>query len=468
MLPLQLPWYDTGHAALDRLPPAEVARLQLERLQAIVAYVYHSSSFYRQKFEAAGVRPEDIRSLNDVRDLPFTTKAELQADQEAHPPFGTYTCSHPSTWYRAFATSGTTGRPLNRLLSFRDWELCRKLVHRRSYWSSPSGGSELTIHVSLHPTEGLFGPSLAAEAQDRPGALRVPLGRYRSEQKVRLIHELKPTSVTGTVSYLLYLGRLAEEMQRPFYTLSSIRALITGFEPGATEEGTQRRIKQLWGESVAIVETYGLTEIFGVGGGCPDNPKLHIPCDVLLTEIVDPETGNPVPPGEAGELVFTNLIHDTHPLIRYRSGDLARADPNPACNCSSVVLLNGIEGRVDDMIVYRGVNIYPSAVERVLRSFPEMGEEFQLVLTGTYERPELIIRIEPHPAATSIPLEQVQHALRTALGVQVQVACTRPGTLTRSEYKARRIVDERFRPEGRPAEKRGVPSNLAGRGMLRE
>lgn len=444
MIPKQLPWYDTSNPALDRLPPEAVRSLQLQRLQAMVEYVYHSSPFYRQKFDAAGVRPEESCSLDDLRRLPFTTKAELQADQEAHPPFGSYVCSHPSTWYRAFATSGTTGRPLKRLLSHRDWELCGALVRRRSYWT-PAGDTYPTIVVSLHPTDGLFGPTLGMEAERRPGTVRVGLGRYRSEQKVRLLHELRPTVVTGTVSYLLYLGRLAEEMNMPFREVDSIRALTTGFEPGASEEHTVQRIKQLWGEQVAVIETYGMTEIFGYGGGCPENPRLHIPCDAVLTEVIDPQTGDPVPPGELGELVFTNLIGDTQPLLRYRSGDLARVDPAPSCGCASVVLLGSIEGRVDDMIVYRGVNIYPSAVERVIHSFPELADEFQLALRGPWERPELVVRVEPVSPATTVPVERLATALHAALGVHVTVEGCPPGTLPRSDYKARRIVDERVR-----------------------
>ena len=442
-VPVQLPWYETFDPGLDRLSVEEARGLQVERLRAMVEYCYYSSSFWRRKLEGAGVKPEDIRGLEDVRRLPFTTRRELEEDQFEHPPFGGYVCSHPSTWFRVFSTSGTTGRPLKRVVSYRDWELCVRWCLRR--WVEISGKQ---VVAYLHPVEGAFGPSAATEAWLRRGAMVVHLGRYRSEQKVRLIHELKPTSVSGTASYLLYLGRLAEEMGMPFYRLGSIRTVGSVGEPGAALESTRERIRERWGE-VTVQDGYGLTELFTLGTNCPYSPALHISGDVVLTEVVDPRTGEPVPEGEPGELVYTMLVGDTQPLLRYRSGDIGRLDPEPRCACGSSWprIARGIEGRADEMIWYRGVNVYPAAIEQVVRAFRELSDEFQVVLRGTVERPELVIRVEKVTAAVPDGLEgAVASRLREALGVGVQVELLEPGTLPRTEYKARRVVDLR---EGR-------------------
>ena len=440
-LPRSLPWYDTASLALDRLPPDELQPLQLARLQTMVEYVYHSSPFWRHKLDQARVTPEQIRSLDDLRRLPFTTKEELQADQQQHPPFGSYVCSHPSTWFRVFTTSGTTGRPLRRVLSYRDWELCVRYLLRR--WS-PGHGKMVMVY--LHPTEYAFGPSLGVEAYTRRGALIVPLGRYSSEQKVHLIHEVRPTSVSGTASYLLYLGRLAEEMDMPCRELGSIRSVGSVGEPGAAIDATQQRIRELWGP-VEIGDGYGLTEIFGFGGGCAYSRGSHIPADMVITEVIDPETGEPVPPGEPGELVYTNLVCDTQPLLRYRSRDIGRLEPEPICGCGAAWprIAYGVEGRADEMIWYRGVNVYPSAVEQAVRSIPELADEFQIVLRGTIERPELVIRVEPRTdnQADERLVTRAEEKLRETLGVRARVELCTPGSLPRTDYKARRVVDER-------------------------
>jgi phenylacetate-CoA ligase len=378
--------------------------------------------------------------LEDVRRLPFTTRRELEEDQFEHPPFGGYVCSHPSTWYRVFSTSGTTGRPLKRVVSYRDWELCVRWCLRR--WVEISGKQ---VVAYLHPVEGAFGPSAATEAWLRRGAMVVHLGRYRSEQKVRLIHELKPTSVFGTTSYLLYLGRLAEEMGMPFTRLGSLRILSFGGEAGGSAETNRQRLRERWGE-VTFLEGYGLTELFTLGTNCPYSPALHISGDVVLTEVVDPRTGEPVPEGEPGELVYTMLVGDTQPLLRYRSGDIGRLDPEPRCACGSSWprIARGIEGRADETIWYRGVNVYPAAIEQVVRAFRELSDNYRIVLRGTFERPELVVQVEP---ATDEPpeglRERLEARLREALGVRAAVEILRPGTLPPAEYKVRRVSDER-------------------------
>lgn len=184
-----------------------------------------------------------------------------------------------------------------------------------------------------------------------------------------------------------------------------------------------------------------------MGGNCEHSTALHIPGDLVILEVINPQTGEPVDPGDVGELVFTSLVTDTHPVIRYRSGDLGRLAPEPVCACGASWprILNGIEGRADEMIWYKGVNIYPATVEQVVRSFPELTDEFRIILRGTYEYPQLVIQIESMAnfiTDTNL-LKRVQAALESALGVHAQLELVPTGTLPRTEYKARRVVDER-------------------------
>ncbi|MDR7443210.1 MAG: AMP-binding protein, partial [Armatimonadota bacterium] len=297
--------------------------------------------------------------------------------------------------------------------------------------------------------EGAFGPSAATEAWLRRGAMVVHLGRYSSEQKVRLLHELKPTSVSGTASYLLYLGRLAEQMGMPFYKLGTIRTVGSVGEPGAALEATRERIRAVWGD-VVVQDGYGLTELFTLGTNCPYSPALHISGDVVLTEVVDPRTGEPVPVGEPGELVYTMLVGDTQPLLRYRSGDIGRLEPEPVCRCGASWprIARGIEGRADDVIWYRGVNVYPAAVEQVVRSFPLLSDNYRIVVRGTFERPQLFVQVEQVREGDPVKLqEQLESRLREALGVRPEVEILPPGNLPTGDYKVRRVQDERRREE---------------------
>ncbi|MDR5709866.1 MAG: AMP-binding protein, partial [Armatimonadota bacterium] len=242
--------------------------------------------------------------------------------------------------------------------------------------------------------------------------------------------------------------RLAEQMDMPFTRLGSLRILSFGGEAGGSAEAIRQRLRERWG-NVTFLEGYGLTELFTLGTNCPYSPALHISGDVVLTEVVDPRTGEPVPVGEPGELVYTMLVGDTQPLLRYRSGDIGRLEPEPVCRCGASWprIARGIEGRADDVIWYRGVNVYPAAVEQVVRGFRELADEFQVVLRGTVERPELVVRVERAMAAVPEGFENaVASKLREALGVGVRVELVEPGGLPRTEYKARRVVDLR---EGR-------------------
>ncbi len=442
-----LPEYSVLDPNLDRAPQAELRELQAARLRNMVRYVYEETHFWRKKFDQAGISPDDIRGLDDLSRIPFSTKDELQRDQAANPPFGSYVGSHPSRWVKFMATSGTTGTPLRRIFSERDW---RYLLDR--FQRKPVVGPG-DIAVVLGPIDGMMGPTLAAEGAARGGAMAVLAGLYDTKGKIRLIRDLRPAMVSGTASYLLHMIEVSATIGIELKDCG-VRLVASVGEPGAAVPATRARLAEGWGAHVS--DGYGMTEIFPLGGGCPYSTSIHLSDDMVLTEVVDPNTGNPVPRGQPGELVFTNLIGDTQPLLRYRSRDIARLASADACACghTGTRLLNSIEGRVDDMIWYRGANLYPSAIEAAVRGFAELGNEFQIVIEGDRALPTLVIRLETHmqisePERSSL-VTRVSESLARSLRVHPNVELLPPGTLPRSEgpTKVRRVVDRRGKEDG--------------------
>jgi phenylacetate-CoA ligase len=435
-----LPEYAVLDPKLDRMPRARLKELQAARLRNMVRYVYDETPFWRAKLDRACISPDDIKELDDLSRIPFCTKEELQKDQADHPPFGSYAGSHPSRWMKYATTSGTMGTPLRRVFSGRDW---RYLLDR--FQRNPAVGPGDIVAV-LAPTDGMMGPTLSTESAARAGALVVNCGLYDTKTKVRLIRDLRPTLVSGTASYLLHMIEVAAEMGIDLKAWG-VRLIASVGEPGGAIAATRQRLADGWGASVN--DGYGLTEIFSLGGGCPHSTSIHLCDDMVIAEVVDPETGKPVPRGEPGEVVYTNLIGDTQPLLRYRSRDVARLAADEPCTCghTGTRLLNSIEGRVDDMIWYRGANIFPTAIEAVVRGFPELGHEFQIVVDGDRALPDLKVRVETRcPEPNRLGLERrMLEALAAALRVRPKLELLAMGTLPRSEgrMKLRRVLDRR-------------------------
>lgn len=437
-----LPDYTVLDPALERLPQEALRALQADRLREMVRYVYEATPFWRRKFDASGLIPDDVHGLEDLPKVPWCTRQELQADQQTHPPVGSYAGTPRSAWVRFFATSGTTGTPLRRVFSARDWGYVLDRF-ARSPRIAPGD-----ISLTLGPIDGLMGPSAGAEHTAQVGAMSVLAGLSDSRTKVKLICDLRPAVVIGTASYLLHLIEVAREMGVTLSELG-IRTVLSVGEPGAAVEATRRRLTDGWGAFVN--DGYGMTELFPLGGGCRHSRSLHIASDLALTEIVDPETGQPLPPGEPGEVVYTNLVGDTQPLLRYRTRDIARlAAPEPcACGFMGARLLHAIEGRVDDMVWIRGVNVFPSAIETVVHGFDELTSEYQVVVAGSSAEPTLAVRAEARralaPAEHAALERRLVDALRSAIRVRAAVELLPPGTLPQplGQRKTNRVVDRR-------------------------
>jgi phenylacetate-CoA ligase len=273
--------------------------------------------------------------------------------------------------------------------------------------------------------------------------MMVLAGLYDSAAKVRLIAELRPATVAGAASYLLHLIDVAKREGIDLASLG-IRTVVSVGEPGAAIPATHRRLTEGWGAFVR--DGYGMTELFPLGGGCRHSAGLHIASDFVITEIVDPQTGHPLAAGEPGEVVYTNIIGDSHTLLRYRTGDIARlALPGPcACGFTGARLDRAIEGRVDDMIWFRGANVFPSAIEAVVRGFEELDDEYEVVVDERHALPALRIRAELRPgrSAEEDLRTRLDRALAAAIRVSADLELLPPGTLPRAEAgtKKRRVV----------------------------
>lgn len=435
-----LPDYDVGDPALDRLPRDELARLQDERLRAMVAYVHARSGFWRRKLDEAGVRPHDVRGVADLPRLPFVTRTELDAEQAEHPPFGDYTCSPRETWMGVFTTSGTSGRKLKRVVSRRDWQL---MLDRFKRMPPPPPGE---IFMLLGPVDGLLGPAVGVEAWRMRGSIPVLAGLWDTRTKVRMIAELRPAVIAGAASYLVHLSEVAAEMGVDLSDCG-LRGVTSFGEPGAAVEATRETLGRRFGVD-EIVDGYGLTEVWPLGGNCPLSPSLHIAEDVVAVECVDPDSGECVPAGESGEIVFTNLVGDTQPLLRYRTRDIGRLIVNTPCECGSTVTrIARIEGRADDMIWYRGANFFPSAVEEIVRRQEGLTPEYRIVLDEAESGlANVTVQVEALAAPSEELRGQVRAALREGLGVNPAVELLEAGALPRTEHeKTKRVLDERGR-----------------------
>jgi phenylacetate-CoA ligase len=337
----RLPTYEIGDAS--RMPRPELRRLQGERLATMLAYVYRRSDFWLQRLDAYGVAPADVKEAADIRKLPTCTKAELLADQRAHPPFGSNTCTPMSEWSRYFSTSGTASTPLRRVLSRRDWHLVLKGIERLP----PPCHNDVVVLTA--PVDGNMSLSSIAEHYERRGALVVAMGTRPDRQKVEAIAELRPTKVVGIPSYLLHLTELAERLGIDLST-RGVRMILSGLgEAGVAVESTNRLLRDRFG-APAVVDGYGLTELFPLGSNCSYSNDLHLYEDMTLVETLRPDVDEPVAPGEVGELTYTNLVGDTQPVLRYRSGDLGALSDGRPCACGSrqVRIVGSTRGRVDD------------------------------------------------------------------------------------------------------------------------
>lgn len=426
-------------AAIDahQIEAHQIEAHQIEKLRVLLAALLATNAFYSAKLRVAGVLagPADLAEFK--RRVPFTLKAELIDDQARHPPYGT-NLTYPVARYTRFnQTSGTTGKPMRWLDTPESWDWmvdCWTRVYQRA-------GAETSDRVFFPFSFGPFlGFWVAFEAAARMGCLAIPGGGMRSAARLHTIVDNQVTVLCSTPTYAVRLAEVAAE-EKIDLSAANVRRIIVAGEPGGSIPATRSLIERLW-PGARVVDHHGMTEIGPVSYECPERRGvLHIIELAYLPEVIYPNTGEAVGPGGTGELVLTNLGRAGSPLLRYRTGDIVRRAGEARCQCGSheLALEGGILGRADDMVLVRGVNLYPSAVEEVVRACGGVAE-FRVEIYTERALTEMSIQVEPAPGpqdAAGLD-HRVAAALHAAFGLRVSVSCVPCGTLPRFEAKARR------------------------------
>lgn len=425
---------------LETMSREELEKLQLNRLKDLVKRVYEKIPFYKESFDAAGVKPEDIRSLDDITKLPFTIKQDLR---DAY-PFKMFAVPQ-SEVVRIHCSSGTTGTATVVGYTKHDLEVWGDCFARFLYAADCDKNATIQIAYGY----GLFTGGLGAHTGgETAGCTVLPMSTGNTKRQVRLMHDFNVDCLCCTPSYALNIADVAyEEGFNPADDFK-IHSAILGAEP--CSEGMRKEIERKLG--VRVHDIYGLSEVMGPGVACECEKQngLHVCEDHFIIEVVEPKTLQPVPDGEWGEVVFTTLSKDCSPLIRYRTRDISRILEGE-CECGRTFRrMDRIAGRTDDMLIIRGVNVFPSQIEEEIVSFPEIAAQYQLILTtkGTLDHVQLQVETVPEfPFDEVRRLEQLkkdlQKALKDNLQVAVEVKIVEPKTIERSEGKAKRIIDLR-------------------------
>ena len=440
----------------ETMSPQEREALVLDKLGHQVRYAYEHSAFYREFWRDSGADPSNIRSLDDFRQLPILTKEDLRREQEVNPPFGRYLCVPEERVMRIHGTSGTTGDPTIFGIGEDDWERIAE-AHARILWAVGLRPDDTVIVTSVFSAYvGSWGALLGAE---RLGAKCFPFGAGAPEQTERAVDWIglvRPTALYGTPSYALYLAATARRMGIDPRSDFNFRLMFFSGEPGASIPSTRKEIEEAYG--CYVVDQGSMAEMtpWMTNSGCRHLKRgMHLWNDIVYTEVLDRETTTQVPPGDEGVPVYTHLERTSQPMVRYWSGDISRWDTAPcACGRTYPTLPEGLYGRVDDMIIVRGQNIFPSKIEDALRGMPEFGGEFRLVVDRERGRMDsLTVQAEVVPGvyrgkqegseAFAQAERRFAEELRRAVGVGLSVELKPAGEFERTQFKARRIIDKR-------------------------
>jgi phenylacetate-CoA ligase len=419
---------------IEKAPRAELQALQLERMRWSLNHAYERVPHYRKKFDAAGVKPSDLKTLADLARFPFTTKADLRETY----PFGMFAVPMDQV-VRIHASSGTTGKPTVVGYTAKDIDTWSNVMARSIRAAGARPGDK--VHVAYG--YGLFTGGLGAHyGAERLGLAVIPLGGGMTERQVQLIADFKPEIIMVTPSYML---AIADEMERQGLDpkRSSLRIGIFGAEPWTHEMRKQIEART----SLQAIDIYGLSEVMGPGVSqeCVETKDgLTVWEDHFYPEIVDPKTGAVLPDGEMGELVFTSLTKEALPVIRYRTRDLTRLLPGTA---RSMRRMEKITGRSDDMMIIRGVNVFPSQIEEQILKQPELSPHYVLELTKDGPMDHLTVLVEKVPGAPDRgSAEKLRHNIKSLVGVTADVKIVPLSTIERSIGKAKRVIDKR--PKG--------------------
>ncbi len=424
---------------IERMPVEDLHKLQEDRLRSLVRFVYAHSDFYRQRFKEADVEPDDIKKLSDVTKLPFTTKIDLRNTY----PTGMFCL--PGDWVvRYHVSSGTTGKPTVVGYTQGDIDMWTDSLARALTSVGLGRGDVIQVGYGYGLFTGGLGLHYGAE---KIGATVLPIGAGSTERQIELMQDLESTAIACTPSYFLYINEVAQKMGISIKNDTKLKAGIFGAEPWSDE--TRKRIEEATG--IKAYDIFGTSEMSGpLFTECHLQNGIHVWADYFLIEVVDPETGEQVDDGECGELVVTTLDKWAFPLVRYRLGDLTILNNEP-CECGRThPRIMRILGRTDDMIVVRGINIFPSQVESVLMRIPEIGENYQIIVDRKGPLDVMTVKVEVTESTFSDKIsdlmtlsKMVSKELRNVLNITAEVELVESGTIPRSMGKAQRVIDKR-------------------------
>ncbi|MHC4923800.1 MAG: phenylacetate--CoA ligase family protein [Planctomycetota bacterium] len=430
----------------------DLSALQVAKMKIHLEWAYERSGFHKRRFDAAGFSPDQFQSLADMARIPPMTRDEWMDAQAENPPYGDLPAAPPETAIRYHTTSGTTGRmPLRALDSMRDWEWIAEMWCYGFHAMGVRPSDTVFFAFSYGAFIGFWGAHYCCE---KLGSLVIPSGSLPTETRIKLIIDNKATTVCSTPTYVLRMAEVAREMGIDVREQGSVEKIILSGEPSGSVPAVREKISEIWGAPCG--DTAGMTEIGTIMCfECRHRPGgMHIIEDHFIEEVVDPETMEPVPYGERGERVVTSFGRGILPLIRYRTRDMVRRIPGSDCSCGRTfdIYDGGILGRVDDMHKIRGTNVYPRAVEAIVREHEQV-DEFQIVLSRVEDKDEITVRID---MAESV-LEHwpsIKKTLHNDLAeahenLRFNVELADAGSLPRFELKAKRLVDNREYMKGR-------------------
>lgn len=421
------------------MPREELEQLQLERLQATLNRVYKNVRCYQNKFNEQGIVPEDINSLADLAKLPFTTKEDLRVNY----PYGMFAVPLREV-VRIHSSSGTTGKPTVVGYTKNDLKHWAGLVARFMTAAGVTHDDVIQITFGYGMFTGAFGLHYGSEAI---GAAVIPMGGGNTEKQLMIMQDYKSTVLVGTPSYALTLAEKMEKLGIDPKSLS-LKVGLFGGEPWS--EAMRTEIEQRLG--ISATDNYGLSEVIGPGvaGECPYKCGMHISEDAFIAEIIDPETCEVLPPGSVGELVLTTVAKEAFPMIRYRTRDITSLDHAPCACGRTTVRMKKTMGRSDDMLIIKGVNVFPSQIEEVLFAIEGCEPHYQLVVErrGTTDVLEVDIEVTENIFFDEMKkqrafLESVEKRIESLIGVGVNVKLVEPGSIQRFEGKAQRVIDKR-------------------------
>ncbi len=427
-----MPFYDQVN---ETAPRERLRTLQLQKLQKLLRDISGLNRFYTKKWRDAGIVAADIQSFSDFEKLPFTYKSALVLAQEEAPPFGTNATFSVDAYTRVHQTSGTTGTPMRVVDTPGSWDWWGHCWGHVLKGAGVTSADRVFLPFSFGPFIGFWA---TVEGTKRVGAMMIPGGGWDSIQRLHMMRELGATVVCCTPTYALRLAEVARQAHFDMTSLS-VRALIHAGEPGANIARTKARIEEAW--SAKCFDHAGASEVGAHSFECELQPGgIHLIESEFIAEVIDPQTGREAGTGEAGELVITNLGRAGFPVIRYRTGDLVRMNLSPcACGRTFARFDGGLLGRSDDMVTIRGVNVYPTAIENVIRQFGSV-DEFQVTVTTVHEMRHLEVQIEVVSGNDAEHVRtHVEQAIYHAISLRPTVSVAEPGTLEHFEMKARRF-----------------------------